>query len=669
MNFEKINLRLYLITSFLFMVMLLLIGKLVYIQWVEDNTLVEIPKQVVRNFILEPDRGDIYSSDGKILATSVYTYDIRWDSKSPTEQLFKTYKVELSKKLSEILQQNQQDILSKLESARRLENRYLSIAKKVDYQTMKKIKELPVFNRGEISGGLIIERKVERKLPFEKYAARTIGYEKQQPTGAFIKTGIEGGYSQYLRGEVGFRLKKRIASGVWKPISDFEYRKPIPGGNLYTTIDSYIQKTTHEALDQQLKKFEASYGTAVVMEVKTGQIKAIVNLTRNQDHTYSEKYNYALANAYEPGSTFKTFALMVAMEDKKITPQTKVNIGNGQLRFFNKHTIRDSKRPKSPQLTVSRVFETSSNVGVVKLINDIYGEEPEKFLRRLSSMGIDKPLGLNILGEPSPYIPTPKDQLWSKISLPWMSYGYGLSLTPLQLLTFYNGIANDGQVIKPQFVKSILRLGEESKIEFEKQIINPSMASKSTIENMQQMLKGVVEKPWGTGHNIYSSTIPIAGKTGTSQENYNTDNMNYISSFVGYFPVDQPQYSIITVIFNPNPKKGFYATTVAAPVVQKVASKIIPAIPEEVFLNRRQITSVININEIQDPIIIPPLIESQSISQEAVDVVAAGQVSLESGREAVDKAAKFLNKVGQKLGFKVVPTVNRKDKIVLFENQ
>ncbi|MCY3998371.1 MAG: penicillin-binding protein 2 [Flavobacteriaceae bacterium] len=669
MNFEKINLRLYLVTSFLFLAMLLLIGKLVYIQWVEDNTLVEIPKQVVRNVILEPDRGDIYSSDGKILATSVYTYEIRWDSKSPSKKLFETYKVELSKKLSEILQQNPQDVLSKMESARQLENRYLLIAKKVDHHTMKKIKELPIFNRGEISGGLIVERKVERKLPLDKYAARTIGYEKQQPTGAFIKTGIEGGYSQYLRGEVGFRLKKRIASGVWKPISDSEYRKPIPGGNLYTTIDSHIQKTTHEALDQQLKKFEASYGTAVVMEVKTGQIKAIVNLTRNQDNTYSEKYNYALANAYEPGSTFKTFALMVAMEDKKITPQTKVNVGNGQLSFFNKHTIRDSKRPKSPQLTVSRILETSSNVGVVKLVNDLYGEEPEKFLRRLSSIGIDKPLELDILGEPNPYIPTPKDQLWSKISLPWMSYGYGLSLTPLQLLTFYNGIANDGQVVKPQFVKSVSRSGQESKIEFEKQIINPSMASKSTIESMQQMLKDVVEKPWGTGHNIYSSTIPIAGKTGTSQENYNTDNMNYVASFVGYFPVDQPQYSMITVVFNPNAKKGYYATRVAAPVVQKVASKIIPAIPEEIFLNRRQITSVINMNEVQEPIITPLTIEAQPTSQETVDVVAAGQVSVESGREAVDKATNFINEVGQKLGFKVVPTVNRKDKIVLFENQ
>lgn len=668
MSSEKINLRLYLVTSFLFLIMLLLIGKLVYIQWVEDNTHVEIPRQIVRNVILEPNRGDIYSSDGKILATSVYTFEVRWDSKSPSQKIFETHKLELSQKLGKVLDQNPQEVLSKLESARSLESRYQLIAKKVDYQTMKKIKELPIFNRGEISGGLIVKRKVERRLPLDKYACRTIGYEKQQPTGAFIRTGIEGGYSQYLRGEVGFRLKKRIASGVWKPISDSEYRKPTPGANLYTTIDSYIQKATHEALDYQLQKFDASYGSAVVMEVETGEVKAIVNLTRNQDSTYTEQYNYALANTYEPGSTFKTFALMAALEDKKITPETMVEVGNGRLSFLNRHTVRDSKRPESPQMTVSKILETSSNVGVVKVIDDAYQEEPEKFLKRISSFGMDKPLGLNILGEPRPYIPNPKDQLWSKISLPWMSYGYGLSLTPLQLLTFYNGIANDGKVVKPQFVKSILRSGQESKIEFEKQIINPSMASKSTIESIQNMLQNVVEKPWGTGHRIYSSIIPIAGKTGTSQENYHTRNMNYVSSFVGYFPAHEPQYSMITVIHNPDARKGYYGTTVAAPVVQKVASKIIPAIPDEIFLSKKQIASVMTKDVVQEPKIIPQLIETQNTSQ-PVNVVAAGQISVESGQEAVDKATDFLNKVGQKIGFKIVPTVNRKDKIVMFEHQ
>ncbi len=668
MSSEKINFRLYIITSFLFLVTVLLVGKLVYIQWIEDNTHVEIPRQVVKNVVLEPERGDIYSSDGKILATSLYTYEIRWDSQSPSHKIFETLKLELSQRLGEILNQNPQDVLSKLESARDLENRYLLISKKVDYQTMKKIKGLPIFNKGEISGGLIVERRVERRLPLDKYAYRTIGYEKQQPSGAFIRTGIEGGYSQYLRGEVGYRLKKRIASGVWKPISDSEFRKPIPGANLYTTIDTYIQKITHETLEQQLQKFEAAYGTAVVMKVNTGQVKAIVNLTRTQDNNYSEQFNYALANAYEPGSTFKTFALMVALEDRLITPQTKVQVGNGRLTFFNRHTVKDSKKPESPQMTVSKILETSSNVGVVKVINDAYGEEPEKFLKRISAFGIDKPLELNLLGEPSPYVPNPKDKLWSKISLPWMSYGYGLSLTPLQLLTFYNGIANDGKVLKPQFVKSIQRSDQESKIEFEKQVINPSMASKSTIKSIQKMLQDVVEKPWGTGHRIYSPMISIAGKTGTSQENYQTGKMNYVSSFVGYFPVEQPQYSMIVVIHAPDTKKGYYGTTVAAPVVQKVASKIIPVRPKEIFLNEKHIASVMTKKERQEIMTIPREIEAQSQTQSS-DVEAAGIISVKTGQEAVDKATNLFHQIGQFVGVKIVPTVNRKEKIVMFENQ
>ncbi|MCY4561163.1 MAG: penicillin-binding protein 2 [Flavobacteriaceae bacterium] len=660
MSSKQINLRLYLISGIMFLTVFLLIGKLIYIQWIEENSNVEIPNQVVKNVVLEPDRGDIYTSDGKILATSVYSYELRWDSQSPSRKVFETNKKELSVRLGKILNQNSDEVLAKLENARATNKRYLLIAQKADYQKMKAIKELPIFNQGEISGGLIVERRVQRKLPMQKYATRTIGYEKQQPSGAYTRTGIEGSYSQYLRGQVGYRLKKRIARGVWKPISDSEYRKPIPGGNLITTIDSYIQQTTHEALEQQMIDFEAAYGSAVVMHVKTGHVKAIVNLTRNTDSTYSEKFNYAIANSYEPGSTFKTFSLMAAMEDKKINPESIVNIGNGEMTFFGRHKIRDSHKPKNPEISVSKALEVSSNVAVAKVVFDAYNENPHEFLNRIASIGLDKPLNLGLLGEPNPYIPHPSDELWSKISLPWMAYGYGLSLTPLQMLTYYNGIANDGQVLKPQFVKSIQRSNQQQ-IDFDKEIINPSMASESTVEAIQQMLNNVVEKQWGTAHRLHSKIIPIAGKTGTAQENYTTDQMNYVSSFVGYFPAQEPQYSMIVVIHKPNKRKGYYGSTVAAPVVKQVASKIITAIPDEVFLNNRQIASVMTKYE-SPSIPIEDLLQNQRPTA-TNDIVAAGQISVESGQEAVDNATIFLNKVGKLLGIKVIIENNRQERI------
>ena len=592
---KQIMYRSYLLVFSLFIFSILLIGKLIHLQFSQGEKYRELASnRTLKNDILQPSMGNIYADDGSIMATSVARYEIRWDAAVPSKTIYQSNKNDLAKGLATIIDGDEDFILRNLDKAVSNQSRYLLIAKGLSYSEQKRIKKLPIFKLSSNKGGVIIEQKIFREHPLGKIAERTIGYEIQDKEGKFIRVGLEGAFGQYLKGEEGRRLKQKIAGGQWKPINDNNEKEPTEGFDIHTTINVNIQDIAHTALLEQLEKFEADHGCVVIIETSTGKVKAIANLGRTEVGTYYEKLNYALGEAHEPGSTFKLVSMIAALEDKIIDENTPIKTGNGELTFYGKYKVRDSKKGGYGTIPAGKVFEVSSNTGIVKIIHDNYKNNPKKFVDRLYNMGINKPLGLPIRGEGKPKIPYPNDLDWDGLDLPWMAYGYGVAMTPLQTLTFYNAIANNGEMVKPRFIEKIGVIGESPQQIFGKEILNPSICSQSTIEKVKNMMFNVVDKEWGTAHKIKDKDFTIAGKTGTCQVDYNRTGkeVQYISSFVGYFPAKQPEYSCIVVIHRPNKLLGYYGSTVAAPVFKKIAKKIYTATPKKVHVDLDQLKSL-----------------------------------------------------------------------------
>ena len=614
--------RFYLLISFLAIFGFVLIGKLIYLQFYSNTEgLGIVPETLVKNVVLEPSRGDIYAADGNILATSVASYDLYWDAITPSSSLFNGNKQTLADSIATLTGNTPTVVLNQLENARKQKSRYWPLVKDVSYSTYKQYKNFPIFNKSTYKGGLIVEQEIKREHPLGKIAERTIGYEKLDKDGTYFRVGLEGAFSQYLRGDSGLRLKQKIANGQWKPISDSNEKEPTQGFDLRTTLDVNIQDIAHSTLLSQLEKYKADHGTVVVMEVNSGDIKAIVNLGRTEDGKYFEKLNYAVGEAHEPGSTFKLMGMIAALEDKVIDENTLIETGKGELTFYKKYKVKDSKRGGYGTITAAEAFEVSSNVGLVKIVYDNYKKNPKQFVDRLYNMGLNKNLGLPIKGEGNPKIPYPTDADWDGLDLPWMAYGYGVSLTPLQTLTFYNAIANNGEMVQPRFLTEIGNLGNVPHKVFTKQVLNPSICSEETLGKVQKMMFNVVDKKWGTGYRIKDSILTMAGKTGTCQVDYTTDNVQYISSFVGYFPFEQPQYSCVVVIHRPDKSKGYYGATVAAPVFKTIAKKIFNDIPQQLHLRASNITDLIEKIRLQKNFIIPNL--AGLSSQEAIEKIEA----------------------------------------------
>ena len=594
-NLKQIMYRSYLVALMLFIFSIILIGKLIHLQFSQGKKYRELAsKRTLKNDIIQPSRGNIYADDGSIMATSIASYEIRWDAAVASKKNYQYHKNDLAKGLANIINRDQHAILRKLDRAVDRKNRYLLIAKGLTYSQQKKIKNLPLFELPSYKGGLIVEQQIVREHPLGKIAERTIGYEMQDKDGKFLRVGLEGAFGQYLKGEEGRRLKQKIAGGQWKPINDNNEKEPTQGFDIHTTINVNAQDIAHSALLEQLEKFEADHGCVVVMETSTGKVKAIANLGRTKLGTYYEKLNYAVGESHEPGSTFKLISIIAALEDKVVDENTLINTGNGELTFYGKYKVRDSKKGGYGAITAGKVLEVSSNTGIVKIIYENYKANPKKFIDRLFNMGINKTIGLPIKGEGKPKVPYPNDTDWDGLDLPWMAYGYGVSLTPLQTLTFYNAIANSGEMVKPRFIEKIGAIGESPQQIFRREILNPSICSNSTIKKVKNMMFNVVDKEWGTANNIKDKDFAIAGKTGTCQVDYSRDDkeVQYISSFVGYFPADKPKYSCIVVIHRPNKKLGYYGSTVAAPVFKKIAKKIYTSTPEEVYLDFNKVRSL-----------------------------------------------------------------------------
>ena len=594
-NLKQIMYRSYLVALMLFIFSTILIGKLIHLQFSQGKKYRELAsKRTLKNDIIQPSRGNIYADDGSIMATSIASYEIRWDAAVASKKNYQYHKNDLAKGLANIIDRDEHTILRKLDRAVDRKNRYLLIAKGLTYSQQKKIKNLPLFELPSYKGGLIVEQQIVREHPLGKIAERTIGYEMQDKDGKFLRVGLEGAFGQYLKGEEGRRLKQKIAGGQWKPINDNNEKEPTQGFDIHTTINVNAQDIAHSALLEQLEKFEADHGCVVVMETSTGKVKAIANLGRTKLGTYYEKLNYAVGESHEPGSTFKLISIIAALEDKVVDENTLINTGNGELTFYGKYKVRDSKKGGYGAITAGKVLEVSSNTGIVKIIYENYKANPEKFIDRLFNMGINKTIGLPIKGEGKPKVPYPNDTDWDGLDLPWMAYGYGVSMTPLQTLTFYNAIANSGEMVKPRFIEKIGAIGESPQQIFRREILNPSICSNSTIKKVKNMMFNVVDKEWGTANNIKDKDFAIAGKTGTCQVDYSRDDkeVQYISSFVGYFPADKPKYSCIVVIHRPNKKLGYYGSTVAAPVFKKIAKKIYTSTPEEVYLDFNKVRSL-----------------------------------------------------------------------------
>ena len=574
--------KLYFISGCMFIFALLVVFKLSKIQFVQGEAYRSLAeKRSIKNVIIPANRGNVYSVDGSLLATSVPKYDIRIDLVTSSERNFQSNIQALCDSISVFNGSSSLELQKRIREARQNKNRYFLLARNIDYSDYLRFRSYPLLNLGAFRGGLIVEQTTKRDYPLGGIAQRSVGYERIDDNGFVTRVGIDGAFGEkYLSGIDGKRLKQSIGKGQWKPIDDFNQTEPQDGYDVYTTIDVNIQDIAHHALLEQLEKYNADHGSVVVMEPKTGAIRAISNLGRNAEGKYYERLNYAVGESHEPGSTFKLMALAVALDDQKIDTTTIVDTKKGVLSFYGKK-VRDSKKGGYGKISVAEAFEVSSNTGIVSVINDAYKENPSKFIDGLYSMNLSDSLGLPIVGEGKSVIPDPriKNNRWSGIALQWMAYGYGVSFTPLQTLTFYNAIANDGKMVKPRFIEEIRAIDKSIKT-FETKVINPQICSKETVQKLQKLLQNVVKKKHGTGHGLYTDNFSMAGKTGTCQKDYrNKELLNYISTFSGYFPAENPKYSCIVVIHEPDKTVGYYGADVSGPVFKKIAQKIYTSAP------------------------------------------------------------------------------------------
>jgi cell division protein FtsI (penicillin-binding protein 3) len=558
---------------------MMVVGVLILVK-VVDLTVIEkdkyenlLKEQTIKDFTIYPNRGDILAADGRILSSSVPYYEIRLDMKSNAfdKEGFRKNLDALSQGLSRLFgDKPARDYKRELQRAYRKGSRYYLLKRDVTYRQMKKLKQLPFFREGRYRAGLIIVQTNKRIRPQRELAARTIGYLSKGARGNVV--GIEGAYDADLRGKAGVRLMQRLSGNVWMPLHDGNTIDPRDGKDVVTTLDIDIQDVAESSLRQQLIKNNADHGCVVLMEVKTGDVKAIANLERVGEGEYRETYNFAIGESVEPGSTFKLPVLIAGLEDGAWSLTDTVDTDHGKVRFYDK-VIKDSHEGGYGKITVKRVLEVSSNVGMSKLVMEHYGDHPRDLIDRLYSMGLNNKLGLEIKGEGTPMIHYPGDKYWSGISLAMISHGYEVKMTPLQILTFYNAIANDGVEVKPRFVRE-LRYHGRTVQKFPPEVINPSICSKETLAKARLMLEGVVED--GTAKNLRNSVYKIAGKTGTAQiadERKGYKQRKYLASFVGYFPADDPRYSCIVVVSAPS-NSVYYGNLVAGPVFREVADKV-----------------------------------------------------------------------------------------------
>lgn len=569
--------RVYTIYGLICLFAICIFGQIIKIKFVEgDKWKAASDSLSIRSTVIEPLRGNIYSADGKLLATSTPLYDLRIDTKAPGFK-GKTY----SEKIDSLVRglallfpgKSASEYKSIIKEERAKGNRYFLLKDSVSYKQYKAAQQLPLFNIGKYKGGLIVIAKSKRERLYQELAKRTIGSNRTSKP-----YGIEASFDSILKGERGERLEQRIAGGIWKPLNDEDDFEAKNGLDVVSTIDLNIQDVASNALRKQLKEHNSTRGCVILMEVATGEIKAIANLKKGKDGEYHEEYNYATSWLSEPGSTFKLPSLMAAMDDGYINLNQVVDIEGGET-FFNNIRVADHDKGKYQSLSVQKIFEISSNVGVTKLIHQYYAKQPQRFIDKLQKFHLTTELDIQLIGERKPIIKGPKAKGWTPPTLPMMSYGYEVQFTPLQILNFYNAVANNGKMVKPFFVKHVMENGKVIKT-YTPTVIDEKICSQSTINQARKMLEGVVLN--GTAKNLKFDTYSIAGKTGTAKVKNAEDgrrlidSVYYQASFCGYFPADKPLYSCIVVVYDLG-KDFYYGNVVAGPVFKEIADKVYAA--------------------------------------------------------------------------------------------
>lgn len=513
-------------------------------------------------------RGNIYSDNGSLLATSLPFYRLSFDPLILNQRTFEEEIDSLSLLLARFYKdESAAHYKEKIIRARKEGKRYLNLNREmIGYQDKKTMEDWPVFRYGRMNGGVIFEKIDKRFRPFNYLAFRTVGFLNEDNYGA----GLEYSFNKQLAGRNGEALYQKMAGGNWKPVHHSQEVRPENGLDIETTIDINLQDVAESALLHALKENQADMGCVIVMEVKTGEIKAISNLKRNSKGLYGEAYNYAVGEQglREPGSTFKLATYMALLEETKLKLTDSIKTGNGEFKFYTE-TVRDHKPGGYGTITIKDAFEKSSNIAIAKLIDETFKKNPQRFMDYLNNFGVTFPLGFQMVGEGKPKFPPVNE--FSGITLPWMAYGYGLEMTPLQTLTLYNAVANNGTMIRPIIVRSAKR-ADKTIERYKTSVVTEKICSKQTLDMLRTMLEGVVEN--GTANNIKGTSYKIAGKTGTAQILRNGKHVReYYTSFAGYFPAENPKYSCIVVIDNP---KGYrqYGSDVAAPVFKEIADKI-----------------------------------------------------------------------------------------------
>ena len=523
---------------------------------------------------IAPSRGNIYTADGSLLATSVPVYEIRFDSKASgiTNELFNKSIDSLASGLANLFRdKSAADYKRILRQARHEGDRYFLLKRNVSYNQLGQMRKFPVFRLGRYKGGLIVTQENKRTLPFRLLAQRTIGFQVKDVEAV----GIEGSFDNYLRGVYGQQLMQKISGNVWKPLDDENVVDPRDGNDVITTLDLNIQDVAEEALRTQLMKHNADKGCAILMEVATGHIKAIANLTRYGENDYREDYNYAIGQGTEPGSTFKLASMLAAMEDGYVDLEDTVDTQGGAINWGAGKPMKDSHEGGYGKISAQRVFEVSSNVGVSKLICKYYSRNPQAFIDHLHRFHLDRPLGVQIAGEAMPLIKNTDSKDWSRVSLPYLSIGYESRLAPIQILSLYNAVANNGRMVRPMLVKEIRDKGMVVK-SFKTEVLVDSICSYATLAKARKMLEGVVQH--GTATNLKHAAYTIAGKTGTAQiannnNGYKDGKVKYQASFVGYFPADKPLYSCMVVVYAPS-NDVYYGNLVAGPIFKEISDKV-----------------------------------------------------------------------------------------------
>jgi cell division protein FtsI (penicillin-binding protein 3) len=566
----------------IFLFGLFIIGKAAFIQQAEGDYWKGLSDSIHLQYQeLDADRGTIFSEDGSMLSSSIPFFDIRIDFgaqglREKSGKRFRENLDSLSITLASVFRDRQAaDYRRELQQGYNSRERYFLLKRNISFREYQALHRFSFIRAGSNKSGFIFEDREKRLTPFGLLANRTIGLARTyvDSRGQVVNknVGLELAYDDVLTGLSGRRLVRRISGGAFVPVEGSE-TEPENGKDIRTTLDINIQEIAHQALLRQLEFREATYGTCIVMEVKTGKIKAIVNLGRQPDGSYYEDLNYAIMGT-EPGSTFKLATMLAVFEDGFVLPQTQVDLEQGVWKVGGR-TVYDSERHGRTSVTAQQAFELSSNVGMAKLAIAHYGSNPRRFVEHLKKLGLNDPTGIGLAGETKTVIQTPGTSNWSATSLPWLSFGYNVKLTPLHTLMLYNAVANDGRMMKPYLVNAILRDGQELR-SFSPEVVRERICSPETLEKLRSCLEGVVTN--GTAKSLKSPLYSIAGKTGTAQvANANKGYKDHIyqSSFAGYFPAENPRYSCIVVIKNKPHAKTYYGSSVAGPVFREVADKI-----------------------------------------------------------------------------------------------